>query len=92
MAKAAAHHSCQMHPMFENLPSCAHLVLLARCNGHWKQVLYFLGCLLHMGGHSALVGACSNVSVGFFSLQLLANLAPFFGLCFSGVCVYGAEL
>jgi hypothetical protein len=40
-------------------------------------VLYFLECLLHMQGHSAPTGACSNVSAGFFSLHLLANLAPF---------------
>jgi hypothetical protein len=63
--------------MLENLPPRARLALLARCDGHWKQVLYFLECLLHMQGHSAPTGACSNVSAGFFSLHLLANLAPF---------------
>jgi hypothetical protein len=92
IAEAAAHHSCQTHLVFENLPPCACLALLARCDGHWKQVLYFLECLLHMRGHSAPAGARSNVSVGFISLQLLANLAPFLGLCFSGASVYGAEL
>jgi hypothetical protein len=74
IAEAAAHHSCQMHPVFENLPPRARLVLLARCDGHWKQVLYFLECLMRMLGRSAPAGACSNVSAGFFSLQLLANL------------------
>jgi hypothetical protein len=78
IAEAAAHHSCQTHPVFENLPPRARLALLARCNGHWKQVLYFLECLLHMRGHSAPSSACSNVSAGFFSLQFLANLVPFF--------------
>jgi hypothetical protein len=34
MAEAAALHSCQMHPVFENLPSRARLALLARCHGH----------------------------------------------------------
>jgi hypothetical protein len=92
IAEAAAHHSCQTHPMFENLPLRARLALLARCDGHWKQVLYFLECLQHMQGHSAPAGASSNVSAGFFSLQFLANLAPFFGLCYNGVSVCGAEL
>jgi hypothetical protein len=55
-------------------------------------VLYFLECLLRMRGHSALVDAHSNVSVGFFSLRFLANLAPFLGLCFSGASICGAEL
>jgi hypothetical protein len=49
-----------------------------------------------LGMPAAYVGALcpcrSNVSVGFFFLQLLANLAPFFGLYFSGASVYGAEL
>jgi hypothetical protein len=78
IAEAAAHHSCQTHPVFENLPPSARLALLGRCDGHWKQVLNFLECLMRMWGCSALAGACSNVSAGFFSLQLLANLAPFF--------------
>jgi hypothetical protein len=81
-----------MHPVFENLPPSAHLVLLARCDGHWKQVLYFLECLLRMRGRSAPTDAPSNVSAGFFSLQFLANLAPFFGLYSSGAFVCGAEL
>jgi hypothetical protein len=34
IAEAAAHHSCQMHPVFENLLPCARLALLARCDGH----------------------------------------------------------
>jgi hypothetical protein len=92
IAEAAAHYSCQMHPVFENLPPRARLALLARCDGHWKQVLYFLECLLRMRGHSAAAGAHSNVSAGVFSLRLLANLAPCLGLCFSGGSVYGAEL
>jgi hypothetical protein len=92
IAEAAAHHSCQTHPVFENLPPHARLALLARCDGHWKQVLYFLECLLGMRGHSAPAGACSNVSVGFFSLQFPANLAPFLGLCFSGASTCGVEL
>jgi hypothetical protein len=92
IAEAAAHHSCQAHPVFENLPPRARLALLARCDGHWKQVLYFLECLLHMPGRSVPDGARSNVSAGFFSLQLLANLAPFLGLCISGGSANGAEL
>ena len=48
IAEATAHHSYQTHRMFENLPPCACLALLKRCNGHWKQVLYFLECLLLM--------------------------------------------
>jgi hypothetical protein len=92
ITEAIGHHSCQTHPMFKNLPPRARLVLLARCGGHWKQVLNFLKCLLHILGHSTPAGTYSNVSAGFFSLQLLANFAPFFGLCFSGVSVYGAEL
>jgi hypothetical protein len=48
MAEAPTHHSCQTHPVFENLPPRACLALLTRCDGHWKQVLYFLECLLHM--------------------------------------------
>jgi hypothetical protein len=83
IAEAAAHHSCQAHPVFENLPPRARLALLTRCDGHWKQVLYFLECLLLMWGHSAPAGSCSNVSPRFFSLQFLANLVPFLGLCFS---------
>jgi hypothetical protein len=55
-------------------------------------VLYFLECLLRMRGHSTPAGACSNVSANFFSLQFLANLGPFLGLCFSGASVCGAEL
>jgi hypothetical protein len=78
IAKAAAHYSCQTHPMFEDLPPHASLALLARCDGHWKQVLYFLEWLLRMLGHSTPAGGCSNVSAGFFSLQFLANFAPFF--------------
>jgi hypothetical protein len=92
MAEAAAHHSCQMHPVFENLPPHARLALLARCDGHWKQVLYFLEYLLCMRGCSAPAGARSNVSASFFSLQFLANLAPFLGLCSSGASVCVAEL
>jgi hypothetical protein len=92
MAEAAAHHSCQTHPVFENLPPRAHLALLARCDGHWKQVLYFLECLLLMRGRSAPANDHSNVSAGFFSLQFLPNLAPFLGLCFSGASVCDAEL
>jgi hypothetical protein len=92
IAEAATHQSCQTHLVFENLPPCARLALLARCDGHWKQVLYFLECLLLMPGRSAPAGARSNVSAGFFSLQLLANLAPFLGLYYSGVSVYDAEL
>jgi hypothetical protein len=92
MAEAVAHHSCQTHPVFENLPPRARLALLARCDGHWKQVLYFLECLLHMRGPSAPAGARSNVSAGFFSLQFLTNLACFLGFCFNGVSVYSAEL
>jgi hypothetical protein len=92
IAEAAAHHSCQTHPVFENLSPRAHLALLARCNGHLKQVLYFLECLLCMLGRSAAVDAHSNVSAGFFSLQFLANLAPFLGLRFSGASVCGVEL
>jgi hypothetical protein len=80
MAEAVAHHSCQTHPVFENLPPRARLALLARCDGRWKQVLYFLEGLLRMRGHSASAGARSNVSAGFFSLQLPANLVPFLGL------------
>jgi hypothetical protein len=91
IAEAAAHYSCQTHPVFENLPPRARLALLARYDGHWKQVLYFLECLLRMRRHSAPAGACSNISAGFFSLQL-ANLVPFFGLCFSGAFVSSAEL
>jgi hypothetical protein len=91
-AAAAAHHSCQTHPVFENLPPWARLALLARCDGHWKQVLYFLECLLRMRGHSAPADACSNVSASCFSLQFRGNLAPFLGLCFSGAFVSGAEL
>ena len=53
------------------------MVLLARCDGHWKQVLYFLQCLLHTPGRSAPTCARSNVSAGCFCLQLLDNLAPF---------------
>jgi hypothetical protein len=34
IVETAAHHSCQTHPVFENLPPRARLVLLARCNGH----------------------------------------------------------
>ena len=83
MAEAAAHHSCQMHPVFENLPPCACLALLTRCDGRWKQVLHFLECLLRMRRCSAPASARSNVSVGFFSLLLLANLVPFLGLYFS---------
>jgi hypothetical protein len=71
IAEAAAHHSCETHPVFENLPPRARLALLVRCDGHWKQVLYFLECLLLMRGHSAPTGSRSNVSAGFFSLQLL---------------------
>jgi hypothetical protein len=41
---------------------------------------------------STCAGARSNVSAGFFSLEFVANLAPFFGLCFSGAFVCGAEL
>jgi hypothetical protein len=92
IAEAAAHHSCQMHPVFENLPPRARLVLLARCDGHWKQVLYFMECLLCMPGRSAPAGALSNVSAGFFSLEFLAILAPFLGLSFSGASVCGVEL
>jgi hypothetical protein len=92
IAEVAAHRSCQMHHVFENLLPCARLALLKRCNGHWKQVLYFLECLLLMQGHSAPASARSNVSAGFFFLQFLANLAPFLGLCFSGASVCGAEL
>jgi hypothetical protein len=92
MAEAAAHHSCRTHPVFENLPPHARLALLTRCHGHWKQVLYFLECLLHMQGRSAPAGARSNVSAGFFFLQLLANLAPFLGLYFRGASDCGAEL
>jgi hypothetical protein len=55
-------------------------------------MLYFLEHLLHMPGRFALAGAHSNVSASFFSLQLLANLALFFCLYFSGVPVCGAEL
>jgi hypothetical protein len=55
-------------------------------------VLYFLECLLHMPRRSAPTGACNNVSVGFFSLQFLVNLAPFPGLCFSGGSICGVEL
>jgi hypothetical protein len=80
MAEATGHHSCQTHPVFENLPPRARLALLARCDGHWKQVLYFLECLLRMRGHSAAAGAHSNVSAGVFSLRLLADLVPFLGL------------
>jgi hypothetical protein len=64
------------------------LALLERCDGDWIQVWYFLDCLLCMRGHSALAGAHSNVSAGFFSLQLLSNLAPFLGLCFSEASIY----
>jgi hypothetical protein len=71
IAEVAAHHSCETHPVFEILPSCARLALLVRCDGHWKQVLYFLECLLLMWGHSAPAGSRSNVSACFFSLQLL---------------------
>jgi hypothetical protein len=92
MAEAAAHHSCQTHPVFENLPPRARLALLARCDGHWKQVLYFLECLLLMRGRSAPAGDRSNVSAGFIFLQLLAYLAHILGLCFSGASVFGAEL
>jgi hypothetical protein len=92
MAEAGAHHSCQTHPVFENLPPHARLALLMRSDGHWKQVLYFLECLLRMLGHSAPAGARSNVSAGFFSLQFLADLAPFLGLCLSGASVCGVEL
>jgi hypothetical protein len=74
MAEAAAHHSCQTHPVFENLPSRARLALLARCDGHWKLVLHFLECLQCMRGCSTPAGARSNVSAGFFSRPLLANL------------------
>jgi hypothetical protein len=73
IAEAAAHHSCQTHPVFENLPPHARLALLARCDGQWKQVLYFLECLLRMRGHSALASARSNVTAGFFSLQFLPS-------------------
>jgi hypothetical protein len=92
IVEAAVHHSCQTHPVFEDLPPRAHLALLARCDGHWKQVLYFLECLPHMPGCSTLAGARSNVSASFFFLQFLANLAPFLGLCFSGASIYGVEL
>jgi hypothetical protein len=87
IAEVAAHHSCQTHPVFENLPPHARLALLARCDGHWKQVLYFLECMLRMQGRSAPAGTHSNVSAGFFSLQFLANLVPFLGLCFSGASI-----
>jgi hypothetical protein len=92
ITEAAAHYSCQTHPMFESLPPRARLALLARCDGHWKQVLYFLEGLLRMRGHSAVAGARSNISAGVFSLQLLANLAPCLGLYFSGASVCGTEL
>jgi hypothetical protein len=92
ITEATAHYSCQTHPVFENLPPHARLALLARCNGYWKQVLYFLECLLRMRGHSAPAGARSNVSAGFFFLQLLADLAPILGIYFSGASVCGAEL
>jgi hypothetical protein len=92
IVEATTHHSCQTHPVFENLPPHACLALLARCDGHWKQVLYFLECLLHMWGHSTPAGTCSNVSAGCFSLQFLGNLAPFLSLCLSGRSVCGAEL
>jgi hypothetical protein len=45
-----------------------------------------------MPGRSAPAGARSNVSVGFFSLQFLADLVPFLGLCFSGASICGAKL
>jgi hypothetical protein len=80
MAEAAAHHSCQAHPVFQNLPPRARLALLTRCDGHWKQVLYFLECLLCMPRRSAPTGARSNVSAGFSSLQFLSNLVLFLGL------------
>jgi hypothetical protein len=89
MAEATAHHSCQTHPVFENLPPCARLALLARCDGHWKHVLYFLECMLRMRGHYAPAGSRSNVSAAFFSLQFLDNLVPFLGLCFSVIwCLF----
>jgi hypothetical protein len=34
MAEATGHHSCQTHPVFENLPPRARLALLARYDGH----------------------------------------------------------
>jgi hypothetical protein len=34
MVEAAVHHSCQTHPVFENLLPHARLALLARCDGH----------------------------------------------------------
>jgi hypothetical protein len=55
-------------------------------------VLYFLECLLRMRGHSTPAGAHSNVSAGFFYLQFLTDLVPFFGLYFSGASMCGAEL
>jgi hypothetical protein len=36
IAEAAAHHSCQTHPVFENLPPHARLGLLVRCDGQWN--------------------------------------------------------
>jgi hypothetical protein len=33
IAEAAAYHSCQTHPVFENFPPRARSALLARCNG-----------------------------------------------------------
>jgi hypothetical protein len=89
ITEAAAHHSCQMHSVFENFPPHARLALLARCDGHWKQVMYFLECLLRMPGCSAPAGACSNVSASFFSLQFLANLAPFlWSLFYWSICLW----
>jgi hypothetical protein len=92
IAEAAAHHSCQTHRVFENLPPRARLALLERCDGHWKQVLYFLECLLHVSGRSAPAGTRSNVSAGFITLQFLADLVPYLCLCFSGASICGAKL
>ena len=68
---------CLRHPVGSCLPPHARSALLARCNGHWKQVLYFLECLLRMPGPSAPANTHSKVSACFFSLQFLTNLVPF---------------
>uniref|UniRef100_A0A7I4D5J0 RCC1-like domain-containing protein n=1 Tax=Physcomitrium patens TaxID=3218 RepID=A0A7I4D5J0_PHYPA len=52
IAELAAHHSCQMHPVFENFPPRARLELLARCEGNWKLVLHFLNSLQRSSGLS----------------------------------------